>query len=215
MNNSNKSDTIDLPVELILPINKSIKEDEFISKSIVNFFDLGLTNPKADLAKTKKLIDYLNFIRFAPRASTQNEPQAKSTSRINVPTYSIILLTNSPNQKILLNQNEPNPETPWSYHHKIELNDENGQTIARQIFFKLNLFTKPNSSIRYVPLCCRSNWLPPVASTQNQHSSSSFHKKYITRLNINCKNYDLMLFFYRLLFDKYPNFSKKISHFLF
>lgn len=33
--------------------------------------------------------------------------------------------------------------------------------------------------------------------------------KYIVRLNINCQNYDLMLFFYRLLFEKCPNYSKK------
>lgn len=203
----NQSD-LDLPLELVLSVNKSIKEDDFITKNIINFYNLSLnehhtTQPShLDLFKTKKIIDYLNFIRFNNLIQNENPSDMSPKSKITVPSYSIILLTNSQNQKLFANQNELKEDklcNPWAYHHKIELNDENGHTIARQVFFKLN----HKCSIK-VPLCCRSNWIAPISPLNNQ-----LPKKYITRLNINCKNYDLMLFFYRLLFDKFPNFSKK------
>lgn len=70
-----------------------------------------------------------------------------------------------------------------------------------------------------MPLCCRSNWVAPIqrptmtltapSPPQQIPKIPSSPSKYIVRLNINCQNYDLMLFFYRLLFEKCPNYSKK------
>ncbi|CAF0861569.1 unnamed protein product [Brachionus calyciflorus] len=197
MNFDTNSSPLSLPIELVLSVNKLEKEDIYISKNIVNFFNLspGENNVGNEFSKTLKILDCLNFIRFNHfPVVNQKEQFQNQPNKTIVSNFSLILLTNIPNQKISLNQNEISDEN-WSYHHKIELNDDNGQTLARQVFFKLNF---------QAPLCCRSNWIPPK-NNQPNHSN----RKYIIRLNINCRNYDLMLFFYRLLFDKYPSFSKK------
>lgn len=196
---------LDLPIELVLSVNRLEREDIYITKNVIKFFNLTINEQKLnknELSKTKKLIEYLDFIRFNHFPVNQAEIKHTNYNKPTVTNFSLILLTNIPNHKIIVNQCEVS-EGNWSYHHKIELNDENGQTLARQVFFKLNHARKTNFQ---APLCCRSNWISPksdIASTIN------IKKKFIIRLNINCKNYDLMLFFYRLLFDKYPNFSKK------
>ncbi|RNA30628.1 hypothetical protein BpHYR1_051210 [Brachionus plicatilis] len=194
---------LNLPIELILSVNRLEKEDIYITKNVIKFFKLSTNEQKLnqnDLAKTNKLIEHLNFIRF--NHFPVNQAETKTSNKVAVTNFSLILLTNIPNHKIIVNQPEVSDEN-WFYHHKIELNDENGQILARQVFFKLNHAAKTNFQ---APLCCRSNWIPPKSDLNN---TINMKKKYIIRLNINCKNYDLMLFFYRLLFDKYPNFSKK------
>ena len=58
----------------------------------------------------------------------------------------------------------------------------------------------------------RSNWTPPQnLRTPTTSPSSNINNpcKYIIRLNINCVNYDSMLYFYRLLFSKCSNYSKQ------
>lgn len=213
------------PIQLIIEANT---RSQIIntSKHLIEFFDIGI--PKSphqtqrnecsirDLPQRNKIVKHLNFIRFTSALSTNesstvlNEISEEISSdysnseKINVPNLSLILLTNT-NRQNSLNDSKLNKNT-WSYHHQIELNDENGATIARQIFYKLN-----SDSIKF-PLCCRSNWIPPPLSEchSSQNSVNLINsQKYIVRLNINCKNYELMIFFYRLLFDKCKNFSKK------
>lgn len=82
-----------------------------------------------------------------------------------------------------------------------------GTPIARQLFFKLT---------NNIPLLfSRSNWTPPhnlqtlVNINQSHQATNTAPCKYIIRLNINCINYDSMLYFYRLLFSKCSNYSKK------
>lgn len=87
----------------------------------------------------------------------------------------------------------------WSYHYKVELTDPLGKPIARQLFYKLNT---PQLPI----LFSRSNWSSPYT---NQLKLNNNLIKYIIRLNINCRNFEMMLFFYRILFNKCANYSKK------
>ena len=233
-----KRDEIFLPLELIIDLkaNKTPDNELNITKSIIDFFDLALANTEisfdspsssssASSALKNKLIEYFNFVRFAKNTSTpdpnsQTHSNEHEKAKIKVPSLSFILLTNNPNSgsntsssisSRLLNDDAllKGESKTWKYHHKVELNDDRGKTIARQLFFKLN----KQSSIEplELPLCCRSNWVPPSAAQifTQQRQQSSPPVKYIIRLNINCRNYDLMLFFYRLLFDKCPNYSKK------
>ena len=149
-----------LPLELVLSLNQtsvsttSNREDDYITRNILQFFNLSLNDQKQqnsnvplpidkiDLFKTKKIIDYLNFIRFnnTPINLPKNEPvvaAADATSKIAIPCFSLVLLTNSPsNNRPLfdsdLEQNETfEYPTNWSYHYKIELNDDRGKAIAR------------------------------------------------------------------------------------
>jgi hypothetical protein len=232
------------PVQLIIEANTRAQIIN-TSNHLVEFFDIGIpksanTNqhqhnyrnalhhkdtPIKDSPQRNKIIKHLNFIRFTSTLSTHSNNNNESSNensdeilnensnseKINVPNLSLILLTNT-NRQNSLDDSKLNKNT-WFYHHQIELNDENGATIARQIFFKLN-----SDSIKF-PLCCRSNWVPPlsesdsIAINYNNSNNNNSHlmnsQKYIVRMNINCKNYELMIFFYRLLFDKCKNFSKK------
>jgi len=227
------------PLELVLNVAKPNTEEKFITDNLINFFNLKLNNELMSqnasvFAKTKKIIEYLNFIRFeyslnglqstSSGKSIKNKYQLLTHDRIS--NFSIILQTsNTLNRIDKTEQNNPHNNlnsTNWSYHYKVEMNDEYGRAIARQLFFKL--INVQNRTVQF-PLCCRSNWQTPSqlllnssqlsASNTTQSTSllsaqtATCNNKYIIRLNINCKNYDLMLFFYRLLFDKCPNFSKK------
>ena len=190
------------------------------SRHLVDFFDIGASKLQSENAtdesrQRNKIINQLNFIRFASSANSSGAESAFGTDhgdechsdqlsrvRIKVPSLSLILLTNT-NRQNVLNDSKLSKNT-WSYHHQVELNDENGSTIARQIFFQLN-----NDALKF-PLCCRSNWVPPLPAGYSTHPANVLNsQKYIVRLNVNCKNYELMIFFYRLLFDKCKNYSKK------
>ena len=221
------SSLLNLPVELIVHLrDANSREDLYISKSIIQFYNLAPThstaNDSAALVKTKLIINYLNFIRFTslkcnlpkPTPNSNNNLSTSSsavTAGIQVPCFSLILLTNN----LLLTSNLGITQAKsnlinlnnWSYLYKVELNDDHGCTLARQLFYKLNNPSK-------IPLCCNSNWISPLSAPQSPRNQTKQHQsvnsnKYIIRLNLNCKNYDLMLFFYRLLFSKYPNYSKK------
>lgn len=233
--NNNKPELTNiLPLELVLSLNQTTashnnREDDYITKNILQFFNLSLNDQnhqhatapnstnsppidKLDLFKTKKIIDYLNFIRFnnTPITLPKNEPvvlTSDASSKITIPCFSVVLLTNSPSSNRPLfdsdaDQNNETTEYPtnWSYHYKIELNDDRGKAIARQVFYRLE-----SKKSFQMPLCCRSNWVSPLLKSTTRIQPS----KYMVRLNINCQKYDLMLFFYRLLFEKCPNYSKK------
>jgi hypothetical protein len=231
------------PLELVLNVAKPNTEEKFITENLINFFDLKLNSELMSqnapvFAKTKKIIEYLNFIRFEYSLdSLQSTLSAKNMKSKNsslaqdrISNFSIILQTsNTLNRIDSIEQNSGQNDSKsanWSYHYKVEMNDEYGRPIARQLFFKLNSSDiHLNKGAVQFPLCCRSNWQAPGQLLLNPSSSRTSHimqngsllstqtvannNKYIIRLNINCKNYDLMLFFYRLLFDKCPNFSKK------
>jgi hypothetical protein len=226
---------INSPIELILQLRDvSSREDLLISKSVISFYNLAndpqqkqsqkatnridpITETLSHL-KARQLISYLNFIRFnydqSPVKSYAAATTTKRPAEVNceihlVPSYSLILLTNNPLNNVASNCSNPSSVNlnSWSYQYKVELNDDQGRTLARQLFFKLRNYPSR------IPLCCNSNWLSPLntqsqqrAAPQQQYAATP--QKYIIRLNMNCKNYDLMLFFYRLLFAKYPNYSK-------
>ena len=91
--------------------------------------------------------------------------------------------------------------------HSIRFQFPQGTPIARQLFFKLT---------NNLPLLfSRSNWTPPhnlntlISESVDHTTIANTPCKYIVRLNINCINYDSMLYFYRLLFSKCSNYSKK------
>jgi hypothetical protein len=216
---------INSPVELVLRVGPS--EEAQISKSVVEFYNLAQNSDQArkqanfdpvaetlSQLKAKQLISYLNFIRFTHDQTTESNSSKSMITESNnnsknsktaVPSFSLILLTNSPiSSQTCAPASTVNPNA-WSYQYKIELNDEQGRTLARQLFYKLACQSK-------TPLCCNSNWISPLSTASQSTRSNSPQNppplKYIIRLNMNCKNYDLMLFFYRLLFAKYPSYSK-------
>ncbi|CAF0854541.1 unnamed protein product [Adineta ricciae] len=73
----------------------------------------------------------------------------------------------------------------WNFHHKIELLDENKQTIARQDYYELSYYL-PLWSVSHIP-----------------HS-----RQPIIRFNIFTQHFDIMLTFYTRLFQRKPDSSK-------
>jgi len=73
----------------------------------------------------------------------------------------------------------------WNFHHKIELLDEYRQIIARQDYYELSHLL-PLWSISHIPC--------------NRHI--------IVRFNIFTKNFDIMVRFYKHLFQRKPDSSK-------
>ncbi|CAF0842595.1 unnamed protein product [Rotaria sordida] len=73
----------------------------------------------------------------------------------------------------------------WNFHHKIELLDEYKQIIARQDYYELSHLL-PLWSISHI----------------------RYNRQIIIRFNIFTKNFDLMLKFYKHLFQRKPNSSK-------
>lgn len=73
----------------------------------------------------------------------------------------------------------------WNFHHKIELLDENKQTLARQDYYELSYFL-PLWSVSHIP-----------------HS-----RQPIVRFNIFTQHFDPMLTFYTRLFQRKPDSSK-------
>ncbi|CAF3408777.1 unnamed protein product [Rotaria sp. Silwood1] len=73
----------------------------------------------------------------------------------------------------------------WNFHHKIELLDEYKQIIARQDYYELSHLL-PLWSISHIP----------------------YNRHIIIRFNIFTKNFDLMLKFYKHLFQRKPDSSK-------
>ncbi|UJR30543.1 hypothetical protein I4U23_018073 [Adineta vaga] len=73
----------------------------------------------------------------------------------------------------------------WNFHHKIELLDENKQTIARQDYYELS-YCLPLWSVSHIP-----------------HS-----RQPIVRFNIFTQHFDAMLIFYTRLFQRKPDSSK-------
>ena len=212
------------PIQLLIEA-KTRAQILTTSRHVIEFFDLDMSphlspqnhhsnQPSEHQSQRNKLIKCLDFIRFSNNSQTppthssredgEDECFAENSPKIRVPSLSFILLANT-NRQNVLNDAKLSKNT-WSYHHQVELNDERGATIAKQIFFQLNSSNSPQ-----FPLCCRSNWVSPLNSTvttiNTQQTGNA--QKYIVRLNVNCKNYELMIFFYRLLFDKCKNYSKK------
>lgn len=161
-----KTDASFLPLELVIGdltndnnSNTTTRHDEYITKSILEFFNLALpssngSEKSVDWTKTKKIIDALNFIRFGganPAASSdqsaatlslgQHQPMTSSgDSKQGVPCFSLVLLTNSPSTcRPLVDQDHESTEEVigsarnWFFHYKIELNDDRGKPIARQV----------------------------------------------------------------------------------
>jgi hypothetical protein len=207
------------PIELCLSLDPNLNEDVYMSQNVVQFFNLAVNQSDTDekvskvsAQKAKQIINGLNFIRFnySSVKTVNDPPKVSNLSDTNnglklVPNFSLILLTNIPSTASSLNLNSNGIDASlhknWSYKYKVELNDEHGRTLARQLFYKLNKTNHLNN----FPLCCNTNWTSPL-SVQKKITNK---QKCIIRLNLNCKNYDLMLFFYRLLFSKYQNYSKK------
>ncbi len=187
--------------------------------------------------QTKRILDYFNCIRFRqpmlgrqsrlPNQNYMQQPQHHQQlidSKTKIPSFSFILITNNSNTSGSTNIANTNPSNKlglseedylngdlknlWSYHHKVELNDPvTGKPIARQLFYRLNTF----SNFELPLLFSKSNWHSPMAcnTSNDQQQQSVSSVKYIVRLNINCKNFEMMLFFYRMLFNKCANHSKK------
>jgi hypothetical protein len=153
-----------------------------IIENILNFFNLKVND---------FLLNEFNFIRFASSpiiptsVQTQLSKQAQ-TNPVKAPAYSILLFTSN-----YANDESSRLGKGWRYHHKLELKDEKQHVIARQTFYEQSLD---------LPLFCMSNIRQDIMVE---------HTKRIIRLNINCRNFDSMLIFYRLLFDKYSNYSKR------
>lgn len=202
----------DLPLSILISINdyNSNTEQLKISKSILKFYNLIDLDSK-QLApqlkeriesQTRFIIQHFNCIRFK-QISQQVKQKTLFETKIKIPSFSFILITNnSAAQSTNKHFSEyDNLDNEWSYHHKVELNDPNGKPLARQSFYKLN------NHLNTLPLLfSRSNWHSPFINSLKSQNSTI---KYIIRLNINCKNFEMMLFFYRLLFNKCSNHSKK------
>lgn len=205
--NSQSRSFIKFPIELML--NTAHEDEILLSKNVIQFYNLdsqssGKRGKKShqinSMFKCNKIIEYLNFVRLNKNMTEEGSSNDQSSplgfNKIPVSTFSLILLANNKNNITeTVNDSYENYDA-WSYHYKVELNDELGRILARQLFYSMN-------ASRF-PLCCNSNWTTPTSSNK-----STSPTKYIIRLNINCQNFDLMLFFYRLLLVKYPNYSKK------
>jgi hypothetical protein len=153
-----------------------------IIRHILDFFNLKIND---------SLLNEFNLIRFVggPVTPTAVQPQLRQTTAnpIKAPACSILLFSsNCPD-----NDEQTSPLKGWKYHHKLELKDERQHVIARQTFYEHSTD---------MPLFCMSSIRKDVPNETT---------KRIIRLNINCRNFELMLIFYRLLFDKYSNFSKR------
>lgn len=173
-----------LPLELVIGLNQSSsdnnasQQDEFITKNILEFFNLSLSNEannsrsNSGWLKTKKIVDALNFIRFssAPTipasnsssltlspfssssptssrnsdrsdrllSSSSSASSQQNDAKISLPCFSLVLLTNSPSTcRPLVDKesglNGDSGSNNWYYHYKIELNDDRGKPIARQV----------------------------------------------------------------------------------
>ncbi len=218
-----KLDNLNLPLSLLLTINGN--EQFKTIKTILKFYNLIDLDPinKPLLVKqqidsqSRNIIEHFNCIRFRPinkqqqqqlntnQFYKQQQKQHLIDSKIKIPNFSLILITNN-SSKIVTNSNNNDDDyfnldhSGWSYHHKVELNDSTGRSLARQLFFKLNNTNLPL-------LFSRSNWHSPMQ--QHTQLKGTKNVKYIIRLNVNCKNFEMMLFFYRLLFSKCANYSKK------
>jgi hypothetical protein len=181
------------PIQLLFKLDQYEKLN--LVKNLTNFFNLTDKNKES-------LLEKFNFIQFSNIKNLQIDNQNQNLNEnntnqlLNTPSYSFILFTiNNNNNNIIKDESK----SDFKYHHKVELKDEREQVAARQIFYELS---------KNLPLFCKTNWIPTNILTIT-NTNIKTESKYIIRLNINCKNYDLMLMFYRLLFDKYPNFSKK------
>jgi hypothetical protein len=179
-------------LQLILKLDLNEKL-QFIN-SLTKFFNLNEEN-------SESLVKKFDFINFSNKLD-KNCPQVQN-SKSNIPSYSIILFTVDQAYTVK-EENELDVDVDLKYHHKVELKDEREKVVARQVFYELN---------KNLPLLCKTNWLPSnsplTASSPKRNCNIKIESKYILRLNINCKNYDSMLMFYRLLFDKYANYTKK------
>ena len=186
---------MNLPIlQLLLKLN--LNEKLHFINNLTKFFNL---NDECNESLLKKF----DFIHFSNN-QIDDSFQLFDSSISNIQSYSLILFTVN-NTYSVNGDNEVSVDTDLKYHHKVELKDEREKVVARQVFYELN---------NYLPLFCKTNWLPSNPSldsskAKNNYKNVKIESKYILRLNINCKNYDLMLMFYRLLFDKYPNYTKK------
>lgn len=170
------------PLDFVIGLNPALgnNQEEKITQSLLEFFKLTLKSNeigkpvlRSDWLKTRKIIDALNFIRFAPstalpnvdssrdfaptswnpspvssRSSARSDRLLSSSSsassavasvsndgRLAIPCFSLVLLTNSPSTcRPLTDQDtDQTDSTDWYYHYKIELNDDRGKPIARQV----------------------------------------------------------------------------------
>ena len=130
----------DLPLSLLISV-KDQAEQDYATRHILNFYNLldgateepqHRTHNRLEKESIQFLTKHLNFIRFSSNYHTPIAKCQQSMEQTIVPSFSCILITNSSlisgaNNK----QNDLNPlsRADWSYHHKIDLNDPNGELI--------------------------------------------------------------------------------------
>lgn len=145
----------DLPLSLLISV-KDKTELDYTTRNILNFYNLfdstvisgeHYLNNLVEKESNKSIVKHLNFIRLnnnysPPTRVGQSQPNLTVTDQAEIPSFSCILITNNSiisttgkqNNLSQLNRND------WSYHHKVDLNDQNGKVVLSLVKKSLKLY---------------------------------------------------------------------------
>ena len=142
------SGCFDLPLSLLISV-KDKTELDYTTRNILNFYNLFDSTVIAgehylsnlvERESNKTIIKHLNFIRLNNNYTSStvgankesSEPNLIVTDQAEIPSFSCILITN--NSIIATNGKQNNlsqlNRNDWSYHHKVDLNDQNGKFLV-------------------------------------------------------------------------------------